>query len=118
MSFNYRFEPPTNSELDDLTTFEYECDHNCNDCFWSCEVYPNENDTCEYDCQEESTGLCKHNCTNCLGYEMTGECNHGCFDCIHFDGSNCINIKSNYYDCTGDVYGANCHVWNNKFEKE
>ena len=60
---------------------------------------------------------CKHNCTNCLGYETTGECNHGCFDCIHFDGGNCINIESNYYNCTGDICAANCHVWNNKMSQ-
>ena len=42
MSYDFRFTPPTNSELDDLTAFEYECDHNCDDCFWSCEVYPDE----------------------------------------------------------------------------
>ena len=44
MSYDFRFTPPTNSELDDLTAFEYECDHNCDDCFWSCDVYPDEGD--------------------------------------------------------------------------
>ena len=36
MSFNYRFEPPTLSELDELSQFEPDCDHNCETCFWDC----------------------------------------------------------------------------------
>ena len=54
---------------------------------------------------------CKHNCTNCAGYETTGDCNHGCFDCTNFDGGNCINPESNYYGCYGGEVAADCHEW-------
>lgn len=37
MSFNYRFEPPTLNELDELSQFDQDCDHECETCFWDCE---------------------------------------------------------------------------------
>ena len=58
---------------------------------------------------------CKHACTNCAGYETTSNCNHGCFDCIHFDGGNCVNCRSNYYNCEGNIPAADCHTWENAY---
>ena len=37
MSYDYRFEPPTISELEELAYFENDCDHDCENCFWDCE---------------------------------------------------------------------------------
>lgn len=57
---------------------------------------------------------CKHKCEKCAGYETTGDCNHGCFDCIHFNGNNCTNLESNYYDCHGEECAGDCHKWESK----
>ena len=37
MSFDYRFEPPSATELEELAIFEQDCDHNCEQCWWDCE---------------------------------------------------------------------------------
>ena len=37
MSFDYRFEPPTATELEELAQFDIDCDHNCENCFWNCD---------------------------------------------------------------------------------
>ena len=34
MSFDFRFTPPTLEELDYVP--DYDCDHNCETCFWDC----------------------------------------------------------------------------------
>ena len=36
MSYNARFEPPTITELDELSTFETICDNECEDCTFEC----------------------------------------------------------------------------------
>ena len=37
MSFDFRFEPPSLTELEELAYFEEDCDHNCDECFWQCD---------------------------------------------------------------------------------
>lgn len=37
MSFDFRFEPPSITELEEMAQFETDCDHECDKCFWDCE---------------------------------------------------------------------------------
>lgn len=37
MSYDFRFEPPSITELEELSMFDVDCDHNCETCFWDCE---------------------------------------------------------------------------------
>ena len=34
MSFDFRFEPPTLADFEDI--IDYDCDHNCDDCTFDC----------------------------------------------------------------------------------
>jgi len=36
MSYAFRFEPPSPSELEELAMFDVDCDHECDKCFWDC----------------------------------------------------------------------------------
>ena len=36
MSYEFRFEPPTITELEERSQFEIDCDHNCDECWFDC----------------------------------------------------------------------------------
>ena len=38
MSYDFRFEPPSPTELEELARFEEDCDHKCEKCFWHCDA--------------------------------------------------------------------------------
>ena len=38
MSRDFRFEPPSMSELEEMAHFELDCNHECDNCEWDCDL--------------------------------------------------------------------------------